>query len=318
MELTIASFISKSENFNTTILNVLACLRQENVKCELIIFSDRNLEIENEDITVIVDNSWTKYRRIQRLLVVSSYDLVLCIDNDISVNIDNLSKFLRKFATGQYLAGWGKIESKECPGIVPKLIQIDKNLSHGLIRPLLWKLKVGISMPGQVFLFNRRFLRDSLPPEDTVFDDLQIGLVLRRSGYPILCICAMLGAEFPKLTFPELIRQRLRWARGYAETISNNLDSSLPFVLIHGTAYHIIWILFWLTFARLAWFNITYPIIIIGAFLLTFAHAKLAFLRYALLYALIFPILHIIWLLFVALNLAILLPTKLFSHLRVR
>lgn len=304
MELTIATFISKSEIFNPAITAVGERLRQENIKCELIVFSDHPLAVDNKDLKIIVDGGRTKYRRIQFLLQASSYDFILCLDNDISVNLANLPKFIKKFATGKYVAGWGKIEANICPGVVPELIRLDKKLSHNFIRPLLWTLEVGISMPGQLFLLNKSLLRDSLPPTDTVFDDLQIGLVIRRSGHPVLYMPVILGAEFPKLDFTQLIKQRLGWARGYAETLINNRGSALLFVLAHGTAYHILWIALWVTFAILACAHNSFLIIIFFTFLLTFAIKRLAYFRSFMLYALVFPMLHAIWLLTVVLNLA--------------
>lgn len=304
MELTIATFISKSETFNPEIIAVGERLRQENIKCELIVFSDHKLEVDNKDLRVIVDGGRTKYRRIQFLLETSFCDFILCLDNDISVKLANLPEFIREFATGKYVAGWGKIEANIGPGIVPELIRLDKMLSHNLIRPLLWKLGVGISIPGQLFLLNKSLLHDSLPPRDTVFDDLQIGLVIRRSGHPVLSIPVVLGAEFPKPDFPQLIKQRTRWARGYAETLINNRASSLLFVLAHGIAYHILWIFLWLSLVMLAYTHGSFLILIFCAFLLTFASRSRAYLRSFVLYALIFPLLHVIWLLAVVLNLA--------------
>ena len=159
-------------------------------------------------------------------------------------------------------------------------------------------------MPGQLFLLNKSLLRDSLPPKDTVFDDLQIGLVIRRSGQPVLYMPEILGAEFPKLDLPQLIKQRTRWARGYTETLINNRTSALLFVLVHGMAYHFVWILLWGAFVLLVCTHSSFLIIIVCALLLAFATSKLASVRALVFYALIFPMLHVIWLLAVALNLA--------------
>lgn len=302
MELTIATFTSKSETFNPAIIAVGERLRQENISCELMVFSDHDLVVDNRDLRVIVDGGKTKYRRVQLLLELASCDSILCLDNDVSVNMANLPELVKKFATGQYVAAWGKIEAKACPGIVPKLICLDKKLSHNFIRPLLWKLGVGISMPGQLFLLDRALLRHALPAADTVFDDLQIGLVIRRSGHPILYLPVVCAAESPKTDFQKLARQRTRWARGYAETLIHNRDSGFLFVLAHGMAYHLLWILLW--FAILASFQVSFLAIPFGAFLLSLANRKLAFFCHILLYALVFPLLHVIWLLAVIANLA--------------
>ena len=167
----------------------------------------------------------------------------MCIDNDITINYNNLKKFVIEFIDSKYAIGWGKIKTKNVKKFIPQLIKIDKNLSHDFIRPLLWKAKIGISIPGQIFVLKKDKFIDKLPKIDTVYDDLTIGMIARKNNFEYFYSKLFLGSELPKGNFVDLIKQRIRWSKGMAQSIFNGIRyNMLKFVLIHSFMYHMLWI----------------------------------------------------------------------------
>ena len=223
IHVTIATFISGSEQFHPALIETLDFLRRSGIEAEAIVFCDAPLKCGQPRIRQIVDGGKTKYSRILQLFSLASCEKIFCVDNDITIDNAKFKDFVLACASGNFVAAWGKIAALPCAGLVPNLIRIDKIVSHNFLRPLLWKLQLGISLPGQVFMFSRSLLK--LPDEDTVFDDLQIGIAIKKSAAPFLYTDAVLGFEQPKLTLPKLVSQRIRWARGYVEVLLLNRKS---------------------------------------------------------------------------------------------
>lgn len=281
-------------------------LRENHIENEIIIFCDHDIEVSDADFVIVNDGGKTKYHRILALLRMASYEQIVCIDNDIKPNDREILAFLLSCMSGDYIAGWGKIYSQLPQGILPRLIQVDKTLSHEMIRPFLWKMGVGISMPGQVFMIHRDELKKRLPKVHTSFDDLQIGLVIKKSGFPINYTDSVLGWEKPKETWRGIIQQRIRWARGYSQTILNNRGDiySLGLILLHGFFYHGLLVGFWILFLFLCigYQSLWYSSVLLFAVLIALSRKRISQVSASVVYLLIFPLLHVIWLIFVCLN----------------
>lgn len=306
MNITIATFISGSEKYSNEIVDLSCYLMSCGINCELIIFSDKSIDLQSVDdnyrIRFIKDSAETKYKRLIKLFQIASFDNILCIDNDIHILKNEIKNFIVQFLSNDYIAGWGKIDVSNSNGVIPELIHIDKILSHFYIRPTLWKFGIGISLPGQFFMVNRKYINGKLPSEDTLFDDLQLGLIVKKEKKTILCTNKILCVENPKTNLNQLVVQRIRWAKGYADTILNNLNyNDLFFIFIHGFFYHVIWvILFAFNLLLICCFNLFWPLVFTVAFLsilLTISkQLKVSEFLYICLYWLLFPLLHFIWL----------------------
>jgi cellulose synthase/poly-beta-1,6-N-acetylglucosamine synthase-like glycosyltransferase len=186
------------------------------------------------------------------------------------------------------------------------MIKIDKFLSHSIIRPLLWRFGVGASIPGQVFLIKPSTFRDKLPKNDTLFDDLTIGICARENNVRVYFKKAILGWEKPKENILSLLHQRIRWAKGFAQVVNSNRKnlSKLYLVLMHGVAYHFLLFFFWALIYSVSFIAIKYAIVLwsILILMLTFGHASLSIS--ALAYTIVFPIIHTVWLATVIYNTA--------------
>ena len=294
--ITIATFISNKEKKNNDFIEVIKFL-EKSFELEALVFCDFYMKDLPNNIIQIVTPGMTKYKRIEKLLSISKNDNILCIDNDITINKENLKKFINECISKEYAVAWGKIKAIPVKSFIAHLICIDKNLSHDYIRPMLWKLNIGISLPGQIFMINKQYYIDKLPKYDTVYDDLTIGIITKETSMPIYYTKEILGEELPKSTFINLLKQRKRWAKGFAESIYNNRKTNmLKYVIIHGFMYHLLWIPFYIILILLTLITPILPIIIICIVCILLADKKIKDILWSFAYILVFPVVHIVWL----------------------
>lgn len=298
MDISLATFISGKETFSDDFNELQEYLKKYH-NVQAYVFTDEYIdEIPNSIIQINMPHT-SKYLRIMRIVEESLNDSILFIDNDIIVDKDAVNRFLSEYREGEYALAWGRIGTTINTGFVPALIEIDKILSHNIIRPCLWKLGVGISLPGQIFVLNKKYFLGCMQARDTVYDDLALGVVLKKNHFPFFQSKEYLGTEMPKQNIHELIRQRKRWAQGYSETLYNNRkDSILRYILIHGFAYHFLWIP--------VWFGIIYMLVnrlllsamvlvLLISSVLSWGKAKRFLVAFQ--YIFVFPFVHLNWLL---------------------
>jgi cellulose synthase/poly-beta-1,6-N-acetylglucosamine synthase-like glycosyltransferase len=209
--------------------------------------------------------------------------------------MEELKEFVKRASEEEADIAWGRIRARQYKGLFGGLVAVDKLLSHNILRPLLWKLKVGITIPGQCFWIKRKAFAGKLPQIDTFLDDLEVGLEVnrRQSRLEIRASASVLGYEIPNETFSGLWRQRSRWAKGYLSVLrgaKNPKDRNK--VIIHGFAYHFLWIFSWLICFFLVYKNPWWTLLYLGVTSLVIGRQKFF---YAFLYQLIFPVFHIRW-----------------------
>ena len=305
-DLTIATFISNNEKCNKDFFKFVEEIK-ENKKVEIIVFCDKKIDINNAEIKQVVGKGITKYRRIIELIQISKSNNILCIDNDITINYKSLIEFIDEFIKKDYDIGWGKIKIREVKKFIPNLIRIDKNLSHDFIRPFLWNTNIGISVPGQVFMLKRDSFLNKLPKIDTVYDDLTIGMIARKNKFKFLYSKLILGSETPKINFGELLKQRIRWSKGMAQSMDNGIKNNmLRYVVIHAFMYHLLWIPYYLLLAIIGKYSMIMSSIFFILTSLCLAELNIKDVFWAICYMLIFPIIHSIWCIYFIYNLIIL------------
>ncbi|WP_276635472.1 glycosyltransferase [Phascolarctobacterium succinatutens] len=300
MNLKIITYMRSNEAFNDNIKKILTLSLKLNTKISCIIFTDNDRKFEFDGIKIdSINFPGTKYIRLLYLFEREQEDcLYLSIDNDINVNDETILKFLEKGLSGKYDIGWGRIYAQSQSGFISNLVATDKHLSHDLIRPLSWKLNMGISIPGQCFFIRPKAFQDKLYQIDTFLDDLAIGAYIsnNRKDYSILRSSFLLGYEKPNTNFWGLCRQRKRWAKGFYQIFSypkrKEYQSKL---LLHAAFYHFSWIVNWLMIGYISYCNLCAGMIYILAIALLMTRKDYKLLFYGVVYQLFFPIFHIVW-----------------------
>lgn len=205
---------------------------------------------EGEDVYVVPPG--TKLSKIRRLTQLVEADFFLICDPDLNIQDDGCRAVVwRAFEETLNCAEivvFGVIEGKDDGTFLSQIIAVDKWLSHRVIRPFLWAVGVGITLPGQFFIVSSSLLRRLDSRVDLYLDDLYLGWEAWRRGASVIRLATVVGQEDPRSTWVSLLTQRLRWMKGIA-SLSGHLTrhpSALALIGVHYLAYHgvpIIWLL---------------------------------------------------------------------------
>lgn len=240
----------------------------------------------------------TKYRKLTHLLNNKGYDYLISLDNDVEANATEFLAWVQHTITHQYDLSWGCVQSRNVNNFVSNLVHIDKLLSHNILRPLLWKLNVGVTIPGQCFMLKNKTFKNNLPNTDTFLDDISIGLFAAKNKLSYLYLHEVIVTETPSYSFSNLLNQRARWATGYKQSLSckslSRKDRNLLY--IHGGTYHILPLvnIILLVFLLTSFPALFIALLLSNAFLISIGNFKSFF--YAIIYQIVFPLFHINWL----------------------
>lgn len=239
----------------------------------------------------------TKYRKLLHALDNTEHRNLLSLDNDIEADIPALLSLVEKALNGNYDLAWGRIHSRQVSNFVSRLVEVDKLLSHTVLRPLLWRLNLGVTIPGQCFLLKTDSFKGHLPYTDTFLDDLSIGLYAAKHRLRHLYIQEVVAFELPSYSVTTLWKQRARWAKGFNQSLScTSLDSyDRRLLWIHAFCYHFLPLLHLLALMILA---PKFPLPVacwLGVVALITARHRPRTLPIAAVYPVLFPIFHMGW-----------------------
>lgn len=296
----LVTYLRNSENLTPNIQKAFdtLCNIYPDVKLVVFVGQQRHLDMSYYKSYQVINMDGTKYARLRYLMSVSGNEQIVSIDNDTNIVAENFASFIIKCKICDADIAWGKISTTKQKGFIANLVCVDKCLSHDTIRPLLWALGVGITIPGQCFFMkaNDRFFSQM----DTFLDDLEIGLFVNthRSEIKVLYVPSIIALEGASRTAKELFNQRKRWAKGYLSVLNNvKTTREKRLVILHGFCYHLEWMVFFLCFFSML---ITHPaaaLIYLTMRTLFICRHGLSLFCYALAYQFIFPLFHIKWIL---------------------
>lgn len=265
---------------------------------KMIVCCEQTIKLPKRDYEIqMVKISGTKYRRLINVMDNDNSEYYLSVDNDITADIANLKIFIKEMIDNNIDVGWGKIKANHPSGFISKLVAVDKELSHNIIRPSLWCTNYGISIPGQVFCIKGSTFRTKLINLDTFLDDLALGLYVNINNCSKYRTNNVLGYELPNSTFFGLWTQRERWGIGYASILKavKFIPEYRIRIIIHGLCYHVTWLLNWILIYNFSVYSILFGFLyyIIVSFIIS--GFRLDLLIYSLAYQVVFPLFHIIW-----------------------
>ncbi|MDG5788351.1 glycosyltransferase family 2 protein [Evansella sp. AB-P1] len=297
-KLCLVTFHIHSESFTEAFSELTRKLDESFEQLEVAVFVD---EVQEHNINMPIKQikmpQTTKYKRILSLLDESDADYFLFIDNDIKGDIPKTIRFIKKTMEKGSDIAWGKIMAQKHKGITSKMVAVDKLLSHNVLRPLLWKMKLGVTVPGQCFMIKASSFRNKIDKFDTFLDDISFGLHVQLNHMSVHMDPHVLGYEEPNAKLKNLFKQRKRWAHGFTSIFSTNRKNKKGrFLLsIHTLSYHLSWIPFWATFALIGINSLTFAILFLVISIVLLCRKQLSLVPAALLYSIVFPVLHIHW-----------------------
>lgn len=292
--LTLLTFLRGQEEVNQSFFTL--CLQLSQVyEVHPIIITESDCSYDNAEIITVSPS--TKYEKITHVLPKLNSEYVVCIDADLTILVENTIEMINRAIGKQLDLAWGKITISEIQNAITHLVFLDKHLSHNLIRPSLWACRVGVSIPGQLFLFKLDTMKGSFLFENTFLDDLAVGMYARcNSSIKVKGFHRILAYEYPSITCSELFKQRARWAHGYRSLLLDKRASKyLKFLIIHGVAYHMLWIIGAFILYALMTLHCAFGMLFFLSISLVLCMGRLRLLAYAFLYQFFFPWLHTWW-----------------------
>lgn len=299
-ELAIVTYLRGQERLTPELIDIGNQLhrRYPGLIMELYVESRGSLPALDADFPIRVTHvQGTKYRKLLHALQDTGHCYLLSLDNDIAADIPGLLNLVAQTVDGDFDLGWGRILSRRVASFISRLVEVDKLLSHTVLRPVLWRLHLGVTIPGQCFLLKVASFQESLPGTDTFLDDLSIGLHAAKHRLRYHYAQEVVAFELPSYSFSALWKQRSRWATGFRQSLScatlNRPDRRL--LWIHAFCYHLLPILHVVALAALAsqaplacagW---------LGVLALVIARHRPQALGAALVYPILFPLFHVGW-----------------------
>lgn len=299
-ELAIVTYLRGQESLTPQLIMIGNQLhhRYPGLVMDLYVESEDAVHAPDADFPIHVTHlKGTKYRKLLHALQGTDHRYLLSLDNDIAADIPGLLHLVAQTTGRDSDLGWGRVHSRSVSSFISRLVEVDKLLSHTILRPALWRLHLGVTIPGQCFLLKTDSFRDSLPGTDTFLDDLSIGLHAAKHRLRYHYAHEVVAYELPSYSFAALWKQRSRWATGFRQSLScatlTGRDRQL--LWIHAFCYHLLPLLHVAALAALAPQAPLACAVWLGVLALAIARCRPQALGAALAYPILFPLFHVGW-----------------------
>ncbi|HIA77490.1 MAG TPA: glycosyltransferase family 2 protein [Gammaproteobacteria bacterium] len=247
---------------------------------------------------VVLVSEGTKLSKIRRFSQDLSSDFICICDPDLEVDPKATSTVIETAVNistdNRAVVAYGIVDCREEGTLLSRIIAIDKWFSHRVLRPSLWRLGMGISIPGQFLVLSTSVLQRLDPDVDSYLDDLYLGWIARSMGARVVCIPEVVGAEKSRTKWSSLLTQRLRWMRGFMSLVLHlsGKPKALGFLLVHFVTYHgipILWLVSLILIATISTSIATVILAIVSGAIALLGRRSFAS---ALAFIILFPLLH--------------------------
>jgi len=240
----IVSCISNGQPTRSLVLLAEALQRWMTVRLTLIC-EETAEAVGHSSLRTIVVPKGTKLSKLRIFSKHSQSPLVCIVDPDMELDISSaVDSVLRALASQQTDVDaivYGVVAAQATNSWLAQLIELDKLWSHRVLRPSLWALGVGITLPGQFLIVSSKLLQRLDASVDTFLDDLYLGLLVRESltARPIR-LPAVVGRERVRCSWFSLLAQRIRWMKGFFALLCAfwRRPPAAAYLLVHYGAYH--------------------------------------------------------------------------------
>lgn len=187
--------------------------------------TDGTLEVmrryeNDDDLTVISKPNGGKASALNAGLVEAEGEVILFVDADGIFARDTIARMLEGFDSERVGAVCGHDSPLSHRGLYPKLATLQAHVSTGFVRRALSVLNCLPIVSGNIGAFRRETLDETGPfLEDFVGEDLELTFRVHKAGYQVrFQPSARVLAECPS-TLAGLWKQRIRWTRGFVQTV---------------------------------------------------------------------------------------------------
>ncbi len=167
-----------------------------------------------------------KSAALNRALAEATGDIVATIDADTSIDRDAISKLVRHFADTRVgaVAGNAKVANRD--RWLTRWQALEYITSQNLEKRAFDLLNCITVVPGAVGAFRAEAIRACGGfPSDTLAEDTDLTLAIRRRGWRILYDDEAIGRTEAPETLGALVRQRFRWTFGTLQAVWKHRDT---------------------------------------------------------------------------------------------
>lgn len=278
------------------VVHAVSCALSPLASVKTIVLSESSETLSGAEVVTVPPG--TKLSKIRSIAARINDELICICDPDMRVNKEACRLVFEKAANdarqGIEVVAFGLVKGIDSGNLLSRVITVDKLFSHQVIRPLLWELGVGITLPGQFLVVSTQLLRSFDPDIDSYLDDLYLGYVARKRCVVVHRIPVVVGEEESRVSWGGLLSQRRRWMKGLMRLFGHLVwEPEAAFLLIvHFLAYHGLPILLLFSFAILSFSNplvaFTTLTVIIAIIAHCFGHSYLTTAAFLI----VFPIVH--------------------------
>lgn len=175
---------------------------------------------DHADVTVVAKPNGGKASALNAGLAQAEGEVILFVDADGIFARDTISRILEGFDSEQVGAVCGHDSPLSHRGFYPKLATLQAHVSTGFARRALSVINCLPIVSGNIGAFRREALEETGPfLEDFIGEDLEMTFRVHKAGYKVrFQPWSRVMAEGPS-TLVGLWKQRIRWTRGFVQTL---------------------------------------------------------------------------------------------------
>lgn len=245
---------NEAKNISATIKSILS--NKYKNKKEIIVVDDgstdetmdvvKKISAKSREVRAFSIPHSGKSKALNYGLKKSSYGIVAFLDADSALEKDSLEKLVQPLSDRGVAASSGVIRAKCTRNPLTWMQDIDYIISSGW-RYITNKLDANYSMPGFAAFRKSALMRMGGFSRDTLTEDLDIGLSLRKSGFRTVMSRAVMCTTVPS-TIGSLFHQRIRWGRGSIQVAKKHSDMlftrRFEFIGLYAFPVHLFWYAF--------------------------------------------------------------------------
>lgn len=246
------------------------------------------------NVQSVVVPEGTKLSKIRGYARNLSSRFVCVCDPDLAICPAGVASVAEQAVQEMPEIAFGLIDCQADGTVLSGIIAIDKWLSHYVLRPILWRLGIGITVPGQFLIVSTDLLKRLEPSVDSYLDDLYFGLFARLQRAKVLRIAKTIGEEESRSHWSSLLAQRIRWMRGLVSLLRHHQSNprALGFLITHFFGYHVLPIIWFTGLAIIAHSNSFAALLVLVTGILVLSRLTRQPFHVAFVFLIAFPLIH--------------------------
>ena len=155
----------------------------------------------------------------------SSYEFILTVDADTTLNVDCLKELIKPFSDGKVGATTGNNNVKNNKSLISAFQNVEYHFSNLIRNSFSIVFKNGIWFSGSLACYRESALKKiGYFKKDTLAEDQDIALEMKKADYSTINVPTAFGYTIVPIKVKDLYKQRARWWIGTLQSIVKNKE----------------------------------------------------------------------------------------------